>query len=84
MFFQTREMAEYNNAAHSVGENLQWISIYDNQLNFARNFAGVYVKDMMIDEVQSNMPMIVDSYDEGVDLDIPNEVMIRRKTLPIS
>ncbi|KAG5872474.1 hypothetical protein JTB14_010611 [Gonioctena quinquepunctata] len=74
-------MADYNNAAHSVEENLQRISIIDNQLNVTEDFAGGYVEDMMIDEVQPNVAMNVDLDDEGVDLDILNEVMVRRKTL---
>ncbi|KAG5879150.1 hypothetical protein JTB14_033355 [Gonioctena quinquepunctata] len=77
-------MAGYNNAAHSVKENLQRIPIIDNQLNFTEDFAGGYVENMMIDEVQPNVVMNVDSDNEGVDLDIPNEVMVRRKTLPIA
>ncbi|KAG5886418.1 hypothetical protein JTB14_009315 [Gonioctena quinquepunctata] len=77
-------MAEYNNAAHSVEENLQRISIIDNQLNVTEDFAGGYVEDMIIDEEQLNVAMNVDSDDEGVELGIPNKVMVRGKTLPIA
>ncbi|KAG5883102.1 hypothetical protein JTB14_010472 [Gonioctena quinquepunctata] len=77
-------MAEYNNAAHSVEENLQRISIIDKQFHFTQAFAGGYVEDRMIDEVQPNIPMNVDSDDEGVDFDIPNEVMVIGKNLPTS
>ncbi|KAG5858244.1 hypothetical protein JTB14_003339 [Gonioctena quinquepunctata] len=76
-------MAEYNNAAHSVEENLQRISIIDNQLNFTEDFAGGYVEDMMIDEVQPNVAMNVDSDDERR-FGHTERSVVRRKTLPIA
>ncbi|KAG5861331.1 hypothetical protein JTB14_010049 [Gonioctena quinquepunctata] len=72
-------MAEYNNAVHSVEEHLQRISISDNQLNFTQIFASGYVEDIMIDEAQPNLAMNVDSDDEGVDFDMPNGVMVKKK-----
>ncbi|KAG5870848.1 hypothetical protein JTB14_029554 [Gonioctena quinquepunctata] len=39
---------------------------------------------MKINEAQPNIAMNIDADDEGVDFDIPSEVMVRRKTLQIA
>ncbi|KAG5867694.1 hypothetical protein JTB14_026876 [Gonioctena quinquepunctata] len=70
-------MAEYNNAVNSIENNLQMISVIDNQLNYTKDFGGGYVEDM-IEEV---LPPTNDD-DEGIESDIPNnDVLVRRTTL---
>ncbi|KAG5868419.1 hypothetical protein JTB14_029035 [Gonioctena quinquepunctata] len=67
-------MAEYNNADNSIENNLQMISVIDNQVNY-----GGYVGDMMIEEEGEILPLTND--DEGIESDIPNNVLVRRTTL---
>ncbi|KAG5869304.1 hypothetical protein JTB14_024763 [Gonioctena quinquepunctata] len=73
-------MAEYNNTINSIENNLQMISVIDNQLNYTKDFEGGYVEDMMIEEEEIFPPTNDD--DEGIESDIPNnDVLVRRTTL---
>ncbi|KAG5862320.1 hypothetical protein JTB14_032923 [Gonioctena quinquepunctata] len=62
-------MAEYNNTINSIENNLQMISVIDNQLNYTKDFEGGYVENMMIEE--DILPHTNDD-DEGIESDIPN------------
>ncbi|KAG5866520.1 hypothetical protein JTB14_016374 [Gonioctena quinquepunctata] len=42
-------MAEHNNAIDSIENNLQMISIIDNELNYTEYFEGGYVEDMIVE-----------------------------------
>ncbi|KAG5878929.1 hypothetical protein JTB14_005982 [Gonioctena quinquepunctata] len=71
-------MAEYNNTVNSIENNLQMISVIDNQLNYTKDFEGCYVEDMMIEE-EGIFPPTNDD-DEGIESDIPNNDVLVRMT----
>ncbi|KAG5858984.1 hypothetical protein JTB14_003574 [Gonioctena quinquepunctata] len=76
-------MAEYNDTLNSTKNNLQMISVKDNQLNYTKDSEGGYVEDMMIEEEEILPPTNDD--DEGIESDISNnDVLVKKTTLPNS